>query len=154
MTKVSYFFEGDYQQAAELYRAAVDREPDDERKWRNLGDAVWHAEGAEAARPIFEETVRLAELNSQINPDESGTLQSVVVAASSIEDVALFQETMESLLRVADEDPQSHYCIAVAFTRLNNPEMAKPHIQLALERGWPEVFIEADADLGSVYATM
>lgn len=59
------FQEGDYELAAQLYRQAIDQNPEDGRLYFNLGNALSKAGRAEAALEAYEEYRQLAEETEQ-----------------------------------------------------------------------------------------
>ena len=149
-----YFFEGDYGDAAELYRLAIEREPDNPIFVRNLGDAIWHLEGKAESRPVFEEVVRLGRLHLEINPDDFEVLSCLVVASGSLGDERQLEEFLRRGLSVASNDPQVHYDGAVAYSRIDKPEIASEHAIKARELGYPLAVLEADPDIRIVGVTL
>ncbi len=59
------FQEGDYELAAQLYRQAIDQNPEDGRLYFNLGNALSKAGQTEAALEAYEEYRKLAEESEQ-----------------------------------------------------------------------------------------
>ncbi len=147
------FFEGDYSGAAKLYQAAVDREPRDPTLYRNLGDATWHLKGKEAARPIMLTAIELAEEQLGVNPDDYSLVSTLMVAYASIGDLSNFQARERRLRDLAEEDPQTHYDIAVSTSRLGNLERSQLHAKIALELGYPIELLRADPDIAASGAT-
>lgn len=143
----AYFFEGDFAAAADLYRASSTAVPNDDRVLANLGDAIWHDEGPESAREIFQQVVELARENLAINPNAVDHLQSLIIAAGSIGDRELLEQSLNAALEAAPQNPQNHYRSAVAYMRLGDIDLAEQNANLALEMGYPRVLIEFDADL-------
>ena len=141
------FFKGDYAGAAELYRAAIDKTPGDSYLYRNLGDAIWHLDGREAAEPIFSDAIRRAERQLDINPDNFDPLETLVVAYASIGDSDRFQRFKNRLLEVSATDPASHYTVAVSASRLEDMETARLHAEKARELGYPIALLRADPDI-------
>ena len=143
------FFEGDYSGAAELYRAAVDREPEDAMAHRNLGDAIWHLDGRDVAEPIFRKAIELAERQLDINPNHYYATEILMVGFGSVGDMANFQICKNSVLKMHGSDPQSQYDIAVAASRLGEMEIARVHAEKARELGYPVALLKADPDISA-----
>lgn len=143
------FFEGDYAGAAEIFRDAVNRAPEDPTFYRNLGDAIWHLDGKEAAEPIFRNAIRLAERQLDINPDNYHTLSTLLVACGSIGDSDCFQSYKNRVLEVSATNPQAQYDIAVSASRLEDMETAKLHAQRARELGYSVALLRADPDIAA-----
>jgi len=143
------FFEGDYAGAAEIYRDAVGRAPEDPVLTRNLGDAMWHLDGKDAAESIFGDAIRLAERQLDINPDDYYALSTLLVAYASIGDSDRFQSFKNRVLEVSATDPQAHYSVAVSASRLEDMETAKLHAQRARDLGYPVAILRADPDIAA-----
>ena len=141
------FFEGDYAAAAELYRAAIDREPEDSLFYRNLGDAIWHLDGKDAAEPIFRSAIDLAKRQLDVNPNDRYVVGDLMVAYGSVGDSNNFQNSMKTLLELNATDPQPHYEIAVSASRLGDIATARLHAEKAHEMGYPVAWLRADPDI-------
>jgi tetratricopeptide (TPR) repeat protein len=63
------FFEGDFESAEQLYQLAVTTAPEDALYYRNLGDAVFHNRGRDAAATVFASAIDLARKQLAINPE-------------------------------------------------------------------------------------
>jgi Flp pilus assembly protein TadD len=142
-----YFFEGDYGDAAELYRIAIEHAPNSATITRNLGDAIWHLEGKIEAEPIFREVVRLGQLQLEINPDDTNVLSSLVVAWGSLGDEIQLEANLQRSLSVASADPQMSYDGAVAYSRVGKLEIARGYVIRARDLGYPEALLQADPDI-------
>lgn len=145
-----YFFEGEFDQAAELYREARAREPEDPVLARNLADTIWHASDPAAAMPVFEEVVTLSQQHRLINPDDLGSLNSLLVAYGSLGNETLMSEILTSLMEASPNDPQAHYNAAVAYARIGNTELAQEHANHAIEFGYSMALLKADPDIRDV----
>ncbi len=143
------YFEGDYAGAAKLYRAAIERESEAADLYGNLGDAIWHLGGKDAAEPILRKAIRFAERQLEINPDDAGALITLVVAYGSIGDSVRFEKFKNRVLEVSETDPQAQYIIAVAASRLGDTETARLHAEKAHELGYPVAWLRADPDIAA-----
>lgn len=141
------YFEKDYAGAAALYREAIAREPEDSLYHRNMGDALWHLEGKSAADPFFQTAIVLAKRQLEINSDDFWVIGDLVVGYGSTGDAENFQSSKTALLDLVPTDPQPHYDIAVAASRLGDMEMARMHAEKAFELGYPVAFLNADPDI-------
>ena len=147
------FFEHDYAAAAELYLDAIEKEPEDPIYYRNLGDATWHLDGPDAAEPIFQEAIRLAQRQLAINPDDSYALSSVMVSAASIGDMEPYQKTRQKMIDNWGSDPQTQYDFAIAASRLGEMGVAQEHARNAYELGYPVALLRADPDIAATGVT-
>lgn len=143
------FFEGDYAGAADLYRVALDRKGHEHTIYRNLGDAIWHLDGREASEPIFRDAIRLAEPLIQVNPDSVEAISTLMVSYASLGDSVRFADFKNRLLELYEANPQTHYDISVAASRLGKIKMSKVHAERSLELGYPLSFLKADPDIAA-----
>jgi tetratricopeptide (TPR) repeat protein len=147
------FFEHDFSAAAELYLDAIEKEPEDPIYYRNLGDATWHLDGPDAAEPIFQEAIRLAQRQLAINPDDSYALSSVMVSAASIGDMEPYQKTRQKMIDNWGSDPQTQYDFAIAASRLGEMGVAQEHARKAYKLGYPVALLRADPDITATGVT-
>ncbi len=146
----AYFFEGEYAKAAELYQIAVEREPDNPVFLRNLGDTIWHLDGAVAARPVFEKTMKLSQQQLEINPEDYNSLTTLVVAAGSLGNETQLENYLRKSLEQAEGNPQVHYDAAVVYSRLGNLEHARKYALEAKNLGYPIELLKADPDIRKI----
>lgn len=146
-----YFFEGDFEKASSLFKAGVKRGPDNPSYNRNLGDAIWHSMGKKTADPIFRKVIRLSKQHLEINPTDYDHISCLMVAYGSVGELDNFLDTKGVLLKVpgGDSDPQSHYDIAIAASRLKQMPLARLHAKKAHDLGYPLVLLKADPDIAA-----
>ena len=129
--------------------AAIDREPEDSLFYRNLGDAIWHLDGKDAAEPIFRSAIYLAKRQLEVNPNDHYVVGDLMVAYGSVGDSNHFRSTKDALLELNATDPQPHYEIAVAASRLGDMETARLHAKKAHELGYVVAWLRADPDIAA-----
>ena len=147
------FFEHDFAGAAELYLDAIEMEPEDPVYYRNLGDAIWHLDGPEEALPIFLDSIRLAERQLAINPDDSYALSTLMVAGASVGETGIYDRARQKLLEDWASDPQTQYDFAISASRLGEMEASREHARAAYEMGYPLALLDADPDIMASGAT-
>lgn len=143
------FFEGDYAGAAELYRDAIENGPEDSIYHRNQGDAIWHLEGPQSAKPIFEEAIHLAKRQLAINPDDIYATSTLLVAGASTGDRESYQRAKQKSLEMWAGDPQVHYDLAVSASRLGDMSAARASARQARDLGYPPALLRADPDISA-----
>jgi len=143
------FFEGDYAAAADLYRDAVERAPENSLTYRNLGDAIWHSNGKDAAEPIFRSAIHFAEQQLDINPADYYAVMDLMVAYASVGDSGRFQSTQSTLRKLNTTNPETHYGIAISASRLGDMETSRLHAKKAFDLGYPVAFLRADPDISA-----
>jgi tetratricopeptide (TPR) repeat protein len=143
------FFQGDYEDAATLYAAAIDKHSSADPIWyRNLGDAIWHADGPEAAREAFEASIDAMQAHLAINPDSDQYLSDLIVSYASLGNVEQYEAKRDQALAgLSARDPQVLYSIAVGASRLDDTEATAIFAARAFEAGYPAVFLNADPDI-------
>jgi len=141
---------GDYSSAAEFYREALKEAPDDTSLQKNLADAVSELEGEDAARPIYETVIQLAEQHLTINPDHYMVMTDLIQAYAFVGDSQQFQFYMKKALEQHPDDPQLMHAIAVGALRLGDMETARQFAEKALDLGFPAAFLNADAELSAL----
>ena len=146
------FFEHDFAGAAALYLDAIEREPEDPIYHRNLGDALWHLDGAQEAEPVFLEAIHLAKRQLSINPDDIYAQSTMMVAGASVGDTETYQRFRQKMLENWATDPQTQYDFAIAASRLGDTEIAREHAQQARELGYPVALLQADPDISPTAA--
>ena len=146
------FFEHDFAGAAALYLDAIEREPEDPVYYRNLGDALWHLDGAQEAEPVFLEAIHLAKRQLAINPDDIYAQSTMMVATASVGDTETYQRFRQKMLENWATDPQTQYDFAIAAARMGETEIAREHAQQARELGYPVALLQADPDISPTAA--
>lgn len=143
------FFLGDYEGAASLYSAAIDKQSvADPLMYRNLGDAVWHLSGPEVAREYFQRAIEATEAHAGINPDSEEYLAELIVSYGSLRARDEFEALRDrAVAGVKAEDPQVLYSIAVGASRLGDLQVTRTFAERALEAGFPAVWLNADPDI-------
>jgi len=141
------YIQGQYDAAAELHQAAIDREPTDSLFYRNLGDDLWHMSGDADAEPVFIRAIEVAEQQLNINPNEELALSALMVAYASIGDSTSFERAKERVLDLYATNPYTHFDIAVGAARLEDLDTARIHTEKARELGYPEALLKADPDI-------
>jgi tetratricopeptide (TPR) repeat protein/TolB-like protein len=141
------FFEGDFESAEQLYQLAVTTAPEDALYYRNLGDAVFHNRGRDAAATVFASAIDLARKQLAINPENYDARSVLLVSYASIGDRESFAKWEEGFLATGYEDPQALYDLAVATSRLGDMEASRAHARKAVDAGYPVVFMNADPDI-------
>ena len=141
------YFQKDYAGAAKLYQDAIERQPEKSMHYRNMGDAIWQLKGKEAAEKFFKNAIIKGNRQLEINPNDFWVISDLIVSYGSIGDTDKFQSLKITLLGMVESDPQPHYDIAVAASRLGDLETARFHAEKAQELGYPLAFLRADPDI-------
>lgn len=95
------------------------------------------------------EAVRLAKRQLAINPDEVYALSTMLVAGASAGDLESYRRAKDRTLEMWSGDPQAHYDIAVAASRLGEMAAASDAARQALDLGYPVALLRADPDISA-----
>lgn len=141
------FFEGDYAGAAKLYERAVEAAPEDSMYRRGLGDSIYYRDGREAAVPIFEKAIELAQAQLTINPESYDAPGTLLVGYGSIGDAMAHGALQAEIAAERSGDPQTLYDLAVAASRIGDMDASREFAIQAFEGGYPRAFLMSDPDI-------
>lgn len=112
--------QGEYDQAIEILRLAIERKVRDFALWQALGVTVAEARGADAARPFYDEAIRL-------KPDYDIAWSNVGHSYSAEGRFAESLPFLERAVRLRPDDPDTHFSVATSLLGTGD-----------LKRGWDE----------------
>jgi TolB-like protein/DNA-binding winged helix-turn-helix (wHTH) protein/tetratricopeptide (TPR) repeat protein len=147
------FDTGNYEEAASLFRRAIELDASDYRAWGNLGDAL-SARPATAgqARPHYQRAAQMAQAYIDIKPQDA---HAIAVLAWYRANLGQEQESRE-LMRRANalnvEQGEVAFWTAQALALLGDSDGARATLQRALEGGVNRQRIEASPTLGPLLA--
>ena len=104
-----YHERGDYQQAAEAFRAALQARPGAAATHRNLGDSLLKLGRDGEARASYRRAAELAEQARAVNPADAVNLASLAVYLEKAGDDALARQRLDEALQRAPADPEVCY---------------------------------------------
>jgi len=150
-TASAYYFVGDYDQAADLYRKAIALEPQNHLLWGNLAEVLAQSSQPDATRTAFAQAAKLASENLQVNREDTEALARLATYLAYLGDP---ENQAETLLAQADAltdvDPYLEYDAALTYLRLGDPAAARIRLNRARELGYPEQLIAADPQLARI----
>ncbi|MEC9347247.1 MAG: tetratricopeptide repeat protein [Pseudomonadota bacterium] len=111
---------GEYDEAIEILRVAIERNVKDYALWQSLAVTVAEARGADAARPFYDEAIRL-------KPDYDIAWSNVGHAYSAEGRFTEALPFLERAVRLRPDDPDTHFSAATALLGTGD-----------LKRGWDE----------------
>ena len=91
--------------------------------------------------------MRLAKRQLEINPDDSYSLSTMMIAAASVGDMETYQTVKRKMLEEWASDPQVQYDFAISASRLGEMEAGREYARNALELGYPVAFLNSDPDI-------
>ena len=141
---------GQFDDAANNFRAAMEIAPDDYRGWGRLGNALRHAGDTEGATDAYRQALALCETAISINPNSPALLAArggfnVFLGAT---DGA--ESDLERALELAPSSPSLHTHVASIYLALGDREQALELVQRAVELGESVHMLEVDPDLAGL----
>lgn len=151
-TGSSFLYMGDYLQAAEMYRKAVELAPRDYEHWGNLGDALFAANRQDEAVANYLQAIELAleglDINAE-NPDTTALLARYYAAAGQAEQA---EKLAQRALELAPTSMYGHYDVAIAYARLGQDDKAVEILNRAVELGYPPQLLAIDPSFARLEA--
>jgi class 3 adenylate cyclase/tetratricopeptide (TPR) repeat protein len=140
-----HYYDGDYFSAAEMYRKAIEMDPDFCGYWGNLSDALLMInEKKGEARAAAERDLTLCEQALAVNPVDYDVL---INKASSLSKLGRNQDAVDTIttaLAIAPNNPQVWLYSSLVHLRKNDMKNARSSLEQAVEGGYPHILIRAE----------
>ena len=137
-----------FDEAAAMYRKALEEAPDDFQMWGNLGDALSRIPASKGdAAAAYRKAVELAEAGLRVNRADADALSGLALYHAALGQADLARK-FDAEAR--DRNPNNmylHYNSAVVRVRLGASEAALPELERAVELGYQRQLLAADAGL-------
>ena len=132
-----YFDRGRYTDSARAFERAVTLTANDYRLWRNLGAARYWAPGQRAAaRPAFEEAVKLAERARDVNPREPNLLAALADSFAMIGLADAARQTAAALAALDPTEASVLFTMAGMYEHLGERDLALAWLEKAVANGY------------------
>lgn len=141
-----YFQRGDYRQARDAYRKAIELRPRSAPTHRNLGDTLARLGDREGARAAFKTAADLVEAELAVNPTNVLNLASSAVYHQKAGESEPASRRLNEALRLAPSDVQVWYRAAVVHAQAGRTNDALIALARALELGYSRAQAAADDD--------
>lgn len=146
-TGTMYYFAGDFGAAAEMYAKAVENTPTDYRLWGNLADAQrYTGVAAEQVKRTYEKAVELANLQLEVNPQDSDTLVNLAWYYINLNREVAARGALDASDSKTISDPAQLYMTGLTLTLLGDAAAAE-FIEKAAASGFPQAMIDATPEL-------
>lgn len=134
---------GNYAAASEMYKEAAKLQPEDYRYWSNLGDAYLQMDGGKHIE-AYTKANRLLddELTLNINNGAAYLGRAAVHAALGKHREAL--DGIDRGLKNSSLTWETAYLVALTYSRLGEDSKVVHHLSIAIENGYPQLFVERD----------
>jgi tetratricopeptide (TPR) repeat protein/DNA-binding winged helix-turn-helix (wHTH) protein len=144
---IIHYYEGRFEQAAEVLRQVLDMSPGISTTWTNLGDALYFAGEQGKARDMYAVAAKLSTTVLSVNPGDTLTRGELawVEQISGKPEEANFH--VRQLQQTTLSDPYTHYYIALVYTYQDDTDKALSSLEKAVEAGYPIELLLAEPHL-------
>ncbi len=144
------YYLGQYTEAAELYRKAIELAPADHRLWGNLADALLFGMRPEEAKQNYRRALELAEGELAVNPKQAVNQAQAAYYAARLGEQDRARRSIATALAEGEGDYQAQYYVALAELGLGDRSTALVHAKLARKLGYPGNLMRAAPELGEI----
>jgi len=148
------YYLGQYAEAAELYRKAIELAPADHRLWGNLADALQYGAHPEEATPNYRRALELADGELAVNPKHAVNQAQAAYYASRLGEKDRARRSIAAALAAGGGDYEAQYYVALAELGLGDPSTALVHARMARKLGYPESLMRVAPELGDLRKTL
>jgi class 3 adenylate cyclase/tetratricopeptide (TPR) repeat protein len=137
-----YYYDGNYKDARDTYRKAIELSPEQCQYWSNLADALHQITGNKAqAVEADKHALELCQKEHAVNPQEQIILitQSRLLARLGRTDEAL--SIIESFNLTKSSDPDAQLYLALAFLQSGEMAAMKSALDQAVKQGYPRSLV-------------
>jgi serine/threonine protein kinase/tetratricopeptide (TPR) repeat protein len=145
-----FYQRGDFKNASENYRRAVDMRPNNAALHRNLGDALRRQGAAQDAESAYARAVALLQSDLTVNPNNPRTLASLAVYQAKLGRRTDAGATARRAEELSPDDAQVLFRCAVTYALLNEQQTALTYLRKALDEGFDRATASAEEDLDSL----
>ena len=146
----AYYQLGKLEQARAAYTRAIEIDPGDPLKHRNLADLHRRIGDEAAARREYAEALRLARKRLEVNPRDARSLALIAVVEAKLGDAAAAQRHAAEALALSPSSSDIVYKTAVVHALTARPEEALAALEKALAMGFRAWEARVDEDLASL----
>jgi tetratricopeptide (TPR) repeat protein len=144
---VSYFFQGNFQEAAHNYEKALQVGSNDSSAyliWGNLGEAYyWTGDRARSAE-AYEKAIALAKDRLKVNIRDADVLVHIGLYNAMLQEKATAEEYVDKAMQQAPQDTNVRFNAAKALVELGEGKKAFPLLEKAVAAGYSKPFVRDD----------
>ncbi len=148
---LSYFYEGRFDDAAELQRKALELRPGDARVIGRLATAYHYGGRENEAKKLFEEAIELIDEQLVVNPTDIRLNRFVAVYNVTIGNIDKGREAISRALDLQPESSGVHYDAAKVALAAGATDKALEYLQQAKEFGYSTQIISSDPVFRSLH---
>ena len=139
---------GNYQSAVAPLERAVDLKPEDHTVWRNPGDAyLFSPSHAAKAGRAYHRASELARRELLVNPENADTMSSLALYDARTNEAAEALRLAERAKSLEPNNGEILFTVSLVYEILGQRSVALQNIRLALQNGFPPVYIEREPAL-------
>lgn len=130
-----HYARGNFQEAADQFRAATEMAPEMDMPWSNLGDALRQLGRKEEAIRAYQHAIEILSGRLEINPSDR---ESRAGLAMSLAASGRCEEALDSAQQAVSQSAaaQIHYYVAVSYALCGKEEPAVYHAGRAIQEGF------------------
>ena len=142
-----FYQRGDFRNASENYRKAVDMRPNNAALHRNLGDALRRQGAVREAAGAYARAVELLQSELRVNANNPRTLASLAVYQAKLGRRTDATATARRAEDLSPDDAQVLFRCAVTYALLNDQKTALTYLRQAIDKGFDRATASAEEDL-------
>jgi len=141
---ITHYYLGDFAQAIEAHRRAVELAPNSASSWIGLADALHFGGDKDEAKAAYEKTSELARMQVGVNRDDTESLMYLAWASAMTGKLDEAAAHATQAVELDPADPYSHYFDAIVKLKRNEVGAALDALQLAVDTGYPVAMLAAE----------
>ena len=146
-----HYYEGRFEDAAEMQEKAIEVSPSDHRAWGRLADAERYVSGQDAASlESYREAIRLVKAQLIINPDEPEDLAYLSIYLANVGELDAARTAKDRALALAPRNPNMHYAAAIVELKSGDSDAAIRELSHSVHSGYSFRLLVTDPDFVSI----
>jgi Flp pilus assembly protein TadD len=139
------YYAGRFKDALHQFETALKMDPNDHRLWGNIGATLRFLKGdSSRLNDAYQQAIALAEKNLAVNSSNAATNSRLAVYYAAINAPHKARIQIEKTAKIALNDSNILYDLAVANVLIGDDMASEQYIQLALEAGYPRSLLRSD----------
>ncbi len=139
-----YYYLRDYDNALQMYKKAIEEEPEDHRLWGNLADVQRMAKLHSQAGENYERAIELAVKVYAINNKEASTASRLAVYHAAVGNHSQAGEFIQRATTLDGNNPFVLYDLTIALIIMDSLDEAQVLFKKSMEAGFPALILNAE----------
>jgi Flp pilus assembly protein TadD len=141
---ITHYYLGDFAEAIEAHRRAVELAPNSASSWIGLADALHFGGDKDEAKAAYEKTSELARMQVGVNRNDTESLMYLAWASAMTGKLDEAAAHASQAVELDPADPYSHYFDAIVKLKRDEVGAALDALQLAVDTGYPVAMLAAE----------